>query len=91
VQEMLLTVALWIAGVFLAAVQGLLSLSFRLYKEANEKARAEDKALYEERLKRIDGELKTLRERMHDWAPHIGWVEQERQKQLAEWMKEQRK
>lgn len=29
-------------------------------------------------LKRMEGEIKTIRVRLHEWAPHIGWVEQQR-------------
>ena len=31
-----------------------------------------------ETLQRLDEELKSIRERLHQWAPHIGWVEQQR-------------
>lgn len=31
-----------------------------------------------EAIKRFEEEQKAIRARLHEWAPHIGWVEQQR-------------
>ena len=60
-------ILVWILGGLFGLSSGLISFIVHLHIKSDD-----------ERYRRLNEELGKLRDRMHEWAPHIGWVDVQR-------------
>jgi cadmium resistance protein CadD (predicted permease) len=63
----LLPILLTIIGGLLGLVQILFGIILKLHKDHDD-----------ERMRELKEEIDRMRKTLHEWSPHIGWVDQQR-------------
>jgi len=61
------TLLIWIVNILLGFIITLFGLLLKAHKERDD-----------ERIKELRDEVERIRDRLHEWSPHIGWVDQQR-------------